>query len=56
MTHAELEELDAAITVLGNVLTAPGIGENLKSAAKLLSKICERMQVRSNSLSHADHV
>jgi hypothetical protein len=47
-------KLKAAIDGLAVVSVAlgmiPGIGENLKSAAELLSKICEQVQVSPNSL------
>jgi hypothetical protein len=47
-------KLKAVIDGLGMVSIAlgmvPGVGENLKSAAELLSKICEQVQVRPSSL------
>jgi hypothetical protein len=50
LTHANMVKLKAVIDGLGLVSIAlgivPGVGENLKSAAELLSKICEQVQVR----------
>jgi hypothetical protein len=47
-------KLKAVIDGLGLVSVAlgmiPGVGENLKSAAELLSKICEQVQVRPSRL------
>jgi hypothetical protein len=49
-------KLKAVIDGLGLVSIAlgmvPGIGENLKSSAELLSKICEQVEVRLSSCSH----
>jgi hypothetical protein len=46
--------LKAAIDALGTVSVVfgmiPGIGENLKSAAELASKICEHVQVCSENV------
>jgi hypothetical protein len=48
-------KLKAVIDGLGLVSVAlgmvPGVGENLKSSAELLSKICEQVQVRPSRLS-----
>jgi hypothetical protein len=43
-----IDVLGAASIVFGMV---PVIGENLKSAAELASKICEQVQVRRKELS-----
>jgi hypothetical protein len=43
-----IDVLGAASIVFGMV---PVIGENLKSAAELASKICEQVQVRRKKLS-----
>jgi hypothetical protein len=41
--HAAIDALETVSIVLG---MAPLIGESLKSAAELASKICEQVQVR----------
>jgi hypothetical protein len=46
--QAAIDALDTVSIVLGMV---PLIGENLKSAAELASKICEHVQVRCDNLS-----
>jgi hypothetical protein len=55
LTRVIMGKLKAVIDGLGLVSIAlgmvPGVGENLKSAAELLSKICEQVQVRPSSLS-----
>jgi hypothetical protein len=55
LTLANMVKLKAVIDGLGLVSIAlgmvPGVGENLKSAAELLSKICEQVQVRVSRLS-----
>jgi hypothetical protein len=54
-TLTNMVKLKAVIDGLGLVSIAlgmvPGVGENLKSAAELLSKICEQVQVRPSRLS-----
>jgi hypothetical protein len=54
LIRVSMGKLKAVIDGLGLVSIAlgmvPGVGENLKSAAELLSKICEQVQVRLSSL------
>jgi hypothetical protein len=51
-----MAKLKAVIDGLGLVSIAlgmvPGVGQNLKSSAELLSKICEQVEVRPSSYSH----
>jgi hypothetical protein len=54
-TRSSMGTLKVAIDVLGAASIVfgmvPVIGENLKSAAELASKICEQVQVRRKELS-----